>query len=136
MDDSSDYVAGRATEYDAAFAAALGDASRTLESIGEDPTLSTAAIERYARACADAALLRARWRRRGSPTLSTGSSQQVVVHPTVEGIRKAEREANDLGERLGLTPAARRAMGRRVTGGHPTGASQAPDRTAPIRRIA
>ena len=53
----------------------------------------------------------------------------------VEGVRKAEREAADLGERLGMTPAARRAMSRRVTGGHPVGVGRAPDR-APVRRIA
>jgi Phage terminase, small subunit len=118
-----------------AFVAALADASRTLESIGDDPALSVGALERYARACADAALLRRRWESRGCPTSSAGGNGQVTVHPLVEGIRKAEREAADLGERLGLTPAARRAMGRRVTGGHQVGEGRAPDR-APIRRVA
>lgn len=116
-----------------AFSAALADASRTLERIGEDPTLSAAALERYARACADAALLRARWERKGSPTMTIGSVGQAKVHPLVEGIRKAEREAADLAERLGLTPSARKALARRV--GHPVGAGQAADRRAVVRLV-
>jgi hypothetical protein len=118
-----------------AFSAALADASRTLEAIGEDPTASVAALDRYARACADAALVRHRWEVDEMPTASVGSTKQLVAHPMVEAVRKAEREASDLGEKLGLTPAARRAMSRRVTGGHPIGVGQAPDR-APIRRVA
>ena len=115
-------------EHHRAFETALADATRTLEAIGEDPGTSVAALERYARAAADAALLRRRWESRGSPTTTTGSAKQLVVHPMVEAVRKAEREAADLGERLGLTPAARRAMGRRVTGGYPAGQGRAPDR--------
>lgn len=119
----------------AAFSAALADASRTLEAIGEDPTLSTAALERYARACADAALMRHRWEIKHSPTSSVGSTGQLIVHPMVEGIRKCEREAAELAERLGLTPSARRAMSRRVTGGRTLGDARSPDRAA-VRRIA
>ena len=118
-----------------AFRAALADATRTLEVIGEDPATSVAALERYSRASADAALLRHRWEAKRMPTSSTGSTGQLIVHPMVEAVRKAEREAADLGERLGLTPAARRLMGRSVMGGHPVGARQAPDRTT-IRRVA
>jgi hypothetical protein len=120
---------------DVTFATALADATRTLEAIGEDPTTSTAAMERYARACADAALMRRRWVSMGSPTKTSGSTGQLVVHPMVEGVRKAEREAADLGDRLGMTPASRRAMSRRVTGGRPLGATSAPDRSS-IRRVA
>jgi hypothetical protein len=123
----------RSATHDEAFSAALAEASQTLERIGEDPALSAAALERYARACADAALLRYRWEGRGSPTSALGSTGQAIVHPLVEGIRKAEREAADLGDRLGLTPAARKSLARRV--GHPVGAAQAPDRAAPIRRV-
>ena len=124
----------RAIDFDTAFSAALADASQTLEAIGENPALSSAALERYARACADAALLRARWRRKGSPSTTSGSTGQLVMHPYIEGIRKSEREAAELAERLGLTPSARKALARRV--GHPVGAGQAPDRRSSIRRIA
>lgn len=124
----------RGEAFDAAFQLALADATRTLEQIGEDPTLSAAALERYARACGDAALLRHRWRKRGSPAMTEGSTGQVVAHPLLETIRKAEREAAELAERLGLTPSARKALARRV--GHPVGAGQAPDRRTSIRRIA
>jgi hypothetical protein len=47
--------------------AAIGEDPST---IGEDPSISLNAIECYARACGDAALLRARWERQGCPTLA------------------------------------------------------------------
>ena len=116
-----------------AFETAIADASRVLEAIGDDPTLSTGAIERYARAVSDAALLRSRWERRGSPAMTTGSVGQAKTHPAIRAIQEAERAAADYAERLGLTPSARKALARRV--GHPVGAGQSPDRRTVVRLV-
>jgi hypothetical protein len=120
-------------DYHDPYQLALSEATATLERLGEDPTLSTAALERYARAEADAALVRARWEARQRPVSGTGSMGQAVPSHFLEIIRRTEREAADYGDRLGLTPAARKAIARKV--GRPLGSTTAPDRGQQIRRI-
>jgi len=111
---------------------ATADATRTLEANGQDPTEYVDAIDRYARACADAALLRYRWDRKGRPMIGTGSTGQRVEHAMFRALRDAEEVAAKMGERLLLTPASR--AGRRL-GGRPQGFSPAADRPN-IRRAA
>jgi hypothetical protein len=112
---------------------ATADAVKALEAMGEDPTLNLGALERYARACADAALLRHRWDRKGRPMIGTGSTGQRVEHAMYKALREADDFAAKMGERLMLSPGAR--AGRR-TGSKPMGIAQAADRRPQIRRAA
>jgi P27 family predicted phage terminase small subunit len=109
-------------------------ARQTLEAIGENPALSRGAIDRYAAAVSMVAALRAEWKRLGHPAVLTGSRGGVSAHPLPRMIERAERQAAELGELLGLSPLARRKLGRHVQGGRPPGAASAPDRAAPPRR--
>jgi 3-hydroxyisobutyrate dehydrogenase-like beta-hydroxyacid dehydrogenase len=111
---------------------ATAEATRALEASGADPTDFVDAIDRFARACADAALIRHRWDRKGRPVIGTGSTGQKVEHALFKALREAEEVAAKMGERLMLTPATR--AGRRL-GGRPQGMSPAADRPT-IRRAA
>lgn len=112
--------------------AALADAVASLESAGHDPTDFVGALERYAHAVSDAALLRDRWTRRGRPMLGTGSAAQLVEHAMFRAMRDAEIHAAKMGDALMLTPASR--AGKRV-GGHPAGVGQAADRRPGLRKV-
>jgi P27 family predicted phage terminase small subunit len=120
----------------AAARAAWRRAVGVLRELGEDPALSAEPLAAYARAAGDAAHLRARWRKLGSPVTTEGSRGQLAVHPLVGEIERAERWAHELGESLGLDPQSRRRLARRVGSGRPPGAASAPDRVAaaPPRR--
>jgi P27 family predicted phage terminase small subunit len=97
-----------------------------LQATGENPEHSRDAIERYARACDDAAELRAAWELDGRPVYAVGSTDQLIVHPMVKGLRDAEAHAAKMAEPLGLTPAAR-ALHKRVAGA-PPGVGRSEDR--------
>jgi len=103
--------------------AAFRHAASVLEELGEDPRLSAGAIERYAAAVSIATGLQQRWQANGELELALP-------------IARAQRQAHELAEALGLTPASRRKMARGPAlhaGGRPAGAASAPDRAAPIR---
>lgn len=118
--------------------AAWHRAAAVLRALGEDPELSVEPLAALARALGDVARLRAQWRKAGSPGTTAGSAGQLIAHPLVVEIEKAERWAHELGESLGLDPQARRKLARRVGAGRPAGAASAPDRVAaapPRRRL-
>jgi hypothetical protein len=103
-----------------------------LEAAGEDPQLSKGAVHRYAAAVSMAAVLERAWRAAGCPGTVVGPRGKEVEHPLVRALGRARGEAADLGDRLGLSPAARRRMGHGV--GRPPGAASAPDRTPRVPR--
>lgn len=94
-----------------------------LERQGHDLELMADLIDRYARACDDAANLRKQWEAIGSPGLAeggaTGSAQ--VAHPLLKQIQEAERLAAQFGSECGLTIKVKRGPGKPV----------APDRKLP-----
>jgi P27 family predicted phage terminase small subunit len=119
---------------DAAGRAAFARAVRVLELTGEDVNASREPLAAYARAVSDMERLRRRWKTLQHRILTKGSTGQTVVHPLVGAIEKAERWAADCGAALGLDPASRQKMSRRVGAGRPPGGASAPDRAAPARR--
>jgi len=88
------------------------EATDTLTALGDDPELSKGAIERYARAVEDAAVLRAEWNALGRPGLSFGSTGQLVRHPLSIELRDAEEHASKLASKLGLDPQSRKGKRR------------------------
>jgi phage terminase small subunit len=104
----------------------------TLREIGEDPALSVGALAMYARDVDTLAELRRQWREQGGQATTTTSSGRVLAHPMPAIIADWERLVADDEHRLGLTPKARRALGRAV--GRPQGGASAPDRAAVPRR--
>jgi hypothetical protein len=103
-----------------------------LRALNQDPALSRAALQRYARACDDAAALRREWDQLGRPALRDGgdSGRMLRAHPLLEEIRAAERLAADLGDALGLSPLGRRRL--RIGG---RGIHRAPDRRTDVVRL-
>jgi phage terminase small subunit len=116
------------TSLDAPGRAAWKEACATLRAQGEDPAVSAGAILRYAGAVSMAASVRAEWVAAGRPGVIVGPRGRISAHPLPVLLARLERDAADLAEPLGLTPAARRRMARGI--GRPTGAASAPDRTA------
>lgn len=102
-----------------------------LRELGEDPELTAEPLAAFARAVDDAAHVRAQWRKLGMPATTVGSTGQVVAHPIVGVLERAERWAHELGESLGLDPQARRKLSRRTVPGSRPGTQTAPDRKAP-----
>jgi hypothetical protein len=82
------------------------------------------AADRLAAAEADLQRFRDEWEALGCPSMTTGSTGQLVPHPYVKLIRDAERAI----VALSAAPAAKNK------GGRPTGAQSAPDRQEPPRR--
>ena len=121
---------------DPAGRAAWRRAVAVLRSIGQDPELSQEPLAALARALGDVVRLRTQWRKAGSPGTTAGSAGQLVAHPLVASIERAERWAHELGESLGLDPQARRKLAASSAAGRPAGAASAPDRvgSAPPRR--
>jgi P27 family predicted phage terminase small subunit len=120
----------------AAGKAAWVDAWAVLEASGDDPELSRATLFRYCDAVETWMQLRRSWRKLGSPAVTAGGAtgSASVAHPLLSELGRARDKVNVLSEALGLDPAARRKLGRRVSGGQP-GAHSAPDRTAPRRTL-
>jgi phage terminase small subunit len=112
--------------FDPTARAAFRDAVRVLEAIGEDPRLSAATIAAYARAVSTAARLRREWHAGGASGFLIGPRGGVYPNPLLHEIERAERQSAELADALGLTPLARRRLGRHV--GRPTGAASAKDR--------
>ena len=119
----------------AAGKAAYVDAEAVLVAIGEDPELSRGVLYRYADAVETWMRLRRSWAKLGSPVTAPGGphGHATVVHPLIGEIARTRDKVNELSGSLGLDPASRRKLNRRVSGGQP-GAHSAPDRTAPARR--
>ena len=99
----------------------------TLEQAGEDPELSSEAVRSFAEAVSESEALRAEWRRLGSAGIRVGPKGGVYQEPLLLAIDRAEHRVADLGDRLGLSPASRRKLGRAITG-RPPGAASARDR--------
>jgi len=119
---------------DATGRAAFRDAAAVLAAIGEDPELCAGAIRRYAAAVSEARLLEREWRaKEGVKGVRKGPRGGIAPEPLLSAIDRAERRAQELAAELGLTPAARRRIGRQVQGGRPQGAASAPDRAAGAR---
>jgi hypothetical protein len=110
---------------------AFMNAVHALSEFGDDPALLVEGIARYARACDDAQFLRDQWEAEGKPLHSTGSTDSLVVHPFVKGLRDAESHSAAMAKAIGLTP-----DGRKRPVGRPAGASQAADRRPQIRKAA
>lgn len=120
----------------AAGKAAYVDAEAVLVAIGEDPELSRAALYRYADAVECWMRLRRAWVKEGSPTTAPGGphGHATVIHPLIGEIGRARDKVNEMSVVLGLDPAARRKLSRRVSGGQP-GAHSAPDRQSSRRTL-
>src|SRR4051812_5146860 len=121
------------TELHEAGIAAFEAAVSTLQRLGEDPSLWTEGINRYARAVDDAQRLRDGWEMDGRPQHAMGSTSNLVVHPLVKGIREAETHAAAMAKAIGITPDGRQAVSRKA--GRQMGDSTAPDRPK-LRRAA
>jgi len=80
--------------------------------------------ERLEAAVSDLQRFRDEWEALGSPSLSEGSTGQLVPHPLIKLIRDAERAV----ELLSRPAAAKR-------GGRPAGSSSAPDRRSRLRAV-
>jgi P27 family predicted phage terminase small subunit len=114
--------------------AAWRHAAHVLTAIGEPVELCGEPMRAYADACSTAASLRREWKRLGRPVLITGPRGAVRAHPLLAAIDRAERQAAELGDALGLTPVGRMKLSLRVAGGRPQGAASAADRSTPPRR--
>lgn len=114
------------TGLDARGRAAYRHAWAVLEAVGEDPELSSDAIRRYADAVSEAAALRTAW--------LSSTSKPSALESLLRSIDRAEDRAGSVGADLGLTPAARRKLGRSVWGGRPQGAASAADRRTTVSR--
>ena len=126
-----------AHELDEAGQDAFRRAAAVVAELGEDVALCTEPLMEYARAFSRAAQIRRDWNELGSPTVAIGSTGQVVSHPLLAAMEKAERFAHELGAALGLSPQARHKLSRRTGAGRPPGAASARDRAAgapPARR--
>jgi P27 family predicted phage terminase small subunit len=110
--------------------AAWRHAHDVLIQLGEEPTYSRGALDRYASAVDMAARLRAELR--ADELVLRGSRGGIRVHPLVREVEKAEREAHLYGQALGLDPQSRRKLGMRPAGGRPPGAASAPDRARTV----
>ena len=74
---------------------------------------------------------RREWEALGAPGVLVGPRGGVSAHRLLGSIDRAERLAADLGDRLGLSPTARRRLGR-AGAGRPPGAASARDRRATV----
>jgi P27 family predicted phage terminase small subunit len=88
-------------------------AVETLERLGEDPTTSRAAVERFAVLHDRLALAQERWTALGRPLTATGSKGQEQAHPLLRLEADLRREVLAVEDALGLNVAARAALGRR-----------------------